>query len=272
MPRLPADPHRFWRDPALPHLEARAVVEGRSVCYEPHSHRTFSIGLITGGRNEFRIGDRRHEIATGAVVMMNPDEVHVCTPREGFAWSYRMLYVDARWLARTEGLPAFRPFATVPITDPALFSDLLALFDALFDGDRPAADKDRLATAFFATLRGRLKPAEHSPAGAHPALARVASLLTQQCAEPVTLDRIASASGLSRSHLVRAFKTRYGLTPHAYLVNRRIQLGQAALRDGRPIAEAALDAGFADQAHFQRAFKRHTAVTPGQYVQTSKAR
>ena len=55
------------------------------------------------------------------------------------------------------------------------------------------------------------------------------------------------------------------MPPHAYLVNQRVQFAQARLRSGAPIAEVALEAGFADQAHFQRAFKQHLAATPGQY-------
>ncbi len=48
------------------------------------------------------------------------------------------------------------------------------------------------------------------------------------------------------------------MTPHAYLLDQRI-------RQGQPLAEVALASGFADQAHFQRQFKRRVAATPGQY-------
>nr|WP_245904493.1 helix-turn-helix transcriptional regulator [Halomonas lactosivorans] len=68
---------------------------------------------------------------------------------------------------------------------------------------------------------------------------------------------------------MRAFKQHFGFTPHAYLINRRIQLGQRDLKRGTPIAEAALNAGFADQPHFQRTFKRLVAATPNQYRQPS---
>jgi AraC-like DNA-binding protein len=55
------------------------------------------------------------------------------------------------------------------------------------------------------------------------------------------------------------------MTPHAYLMNCRIELSRSQLRRGRPIAEVALAAGFADQAHLQRSFKKFVAATPGQY-------
>ncbi|QFS39453.1 Helix-turn-helix domai [Burkholderia cepacia] len=70
---------------------------------------------------------------------------------------------------------------------------------------------------------------------------------------------------MSPSYLIRAFNARYGMTPHAFLIDRRVQYGRTELRRGRPIADVALDAGFADQAHFQRAFRRIAAATPGQY-------
>ncbi len=77
------------------------------------------------------------------------------------------------------------------------------------------------------------------------------------------LEDICEAAQLSPSYLIRAFKQHYGMTPHAFLVNRRIQFAQDQLRSGKQIADVALQAGFADQAHFQRAFKQHLAATPG---------
>ncbi|WP_421021830.1 AraC family ligand binding domain-containing protein, partial [Klebsiella pneumoniae] len=60
---------RFWRDPALPFVEARKVGDGRQVCYAAHSHESFSIGVITGGRSTYLNGDQRHEVAAGTTVL-----------------------------------------------------------------------------------------------------------------------------------------------------------------------------------------------------------
>jgi AraC-like DNA-binding protein len=65
--------------------------------------------------------------------------------------------------------------------------------------------------------------------------------------------------------LIRAFKQEHGLTPHAYQLNCRIEFCRSQLRAGHSIAEVALAAGFSDQAHFQRSFKKFVAATPGQY-------
>ncbi|HYE00616.1 MAG TPA: AraC family transcriptional regulator [Alphaproteobacteria bacterium] len=266
MSRRASDTHRFWRDPALPALEARLVEGGRAVCYEMHSHPTFSIGVVTGGRSDYRIGRARHEVAAGAVVAMNPEEAHACNPRDGLPWSYRMLHVDVPWLAAVQQRDAFRPGIALLGTDPALFRRLNRLFDLLFDADADILAKESAATALFADLHhgpGR----EADPAGdPHAGLERAAAFIAAHYAEPLRLADICAASGLSPSYLVRAFKARYGLTPHAYQLNRRIQHGRRELRRGRPIVDVALEAGFADQAHFQRVFKRHVAATPGQFA------
>ena len=66
--------------------------------------------------------------------------------------------------------------------------------------------------------------------------------------------------------LARAFRTYFGTSPGRYL--RRLRLDWAAaelLATQRRLADIALQAGFADQSHFTRAFRRHTGLTPGQY-------
>jgi AraC-like DNA-binding protein len=96
-------------------------------------------------------------------------------------------------------------------------------------------------------------------------LARAAEFIRQNCTRAVRLEEICAAASLSPSHLIRAFKEAHGLTPHAYQLNCRIEFCRAQLRAGHSIAAVALAAGFSDQAHFQRSFKKLVAATPGQY-------
>lgn len=77
---------------------------------------------------------------------------------------------------------------------------------------------------------------------------------------------MAEQVGYSPDHFIRLFRQEYGVTPHRYLLRRRIQHAQALLRDPRStIAGVALACGFSSQAHFTVTFKRQTGVTPGEY-------
>jgi hypothetical protein len=92
----------FWRDDALPFIEARSIQDGRDVCYARHSHETFSIGAICKGRCTYVNRSKREQIGSGSVVLMNPGDVHACNPVRNEAWTYRMLYFDAAWVSRIQ--------------------------------------------------------------------------------------------------------------------------------------------------------------------------
>ncbi|MCC8401992.1 AraC family transcriptional regulator [Paraburkholderia sp. MMS20-SJTN17] len=265
---------RFWRSDALPFIEARAIDDGRRVCYAKHSHETFSIGAVTRGRSVYLNRHAREWIGAGAVVMMNPDDVHACNPVAGERWSYRMLHVDVAWITKLQhelglsGNHAFRPFSQIMTLDAALFDGLNRLYTILAGDNEIDADtlrKESAVITFFSHLQQTLDPVSLPMRAGNGQLARAAEYIAENCTRALRLDDVCEAAGLSASHLIRAFKQRYAMTPHAYLINRRIQYSRARLRRGALIADVALDAGFADQAHLQRTFKRLVAATPGQY-------
>jgi AraC-like DNA-binding protein len=76
---------------------------------------------------------------------------------------------------------------------------------------------------------------------------------------------LANLVTLSPYYFARAFEKETGLPPHAYLESIRIVAAKRFLDQGLPIVETALSAGYADQSHLTRRFKRFLGVTPGQY-------
>ena len=262
---------RFWRDDALPFIEARSVHDGRKVRYAKHAHETFSIGIVTNGHCVYLNGKTRERIGAGSVVVMNPGDAHACNPSHDELWSYRMLYVEVSWLIGIQeylGISRnqrFRPFLTTATTRPRLYAGLRRFYDVLTDERAECLQKHSAALAFMAAVQQALHPAPDLPRHEHRGLVRAAEFIRDNHARPLKLDEICSAAELSPSYLIRAFKDKYGLTPHAYLINCRVEFSRSQLRRGRPIAEVALAAGFSDQAHLQRSFKKLVAVTPGQY-------
>ncbi|MGY2237282.1 AraC family transcriptional regulator [Pseudomonas gingeri] len=261
----------FWRDATLPFIEARSIQDGRKVCYARHSHEHFSIGAITHGRSTYINEQQQWQVEAGTVVLMNPGEVHACNPIDDQPWAYRMFYVEAPWLTSLQHELGFSPdldfraFSATHSTDPLLFQGLNLLYEQLVDDDLAHLEKQCAIVEFFTLLQHRLNPAPIPAREINQKLERAAAYIHKHCTEALKLEDICQAAQLSASYLTRAFKQHYGMTPHAFLVNRRIQYARNQLRRGRLIADVALEAGFADQAHFQRAFKQHLAATPGQY-------
>ncbi|MFM5840469.1 AraC family transcriptional regulator [Aeromonas rivipollensis] len=261
------DRHSFWHDPALPFIEARAVQDGRHVCYDKHSHAHFSIGAITGGHSHYLNQRSLQEVGPGSLVLMNPEEVHACNPIADQPWSYLMFYLDTDWLRSQQeeaGLGSeFRPFDMTASRDPLLYQGLQHLHHQLVQAPDPLA-REVACHLFSRQLLARLTPARWDDRPPQH-LQRAAELMQDDSASPLSLSQLSAVAGLTPSHFVRAFSHHYGMTPHAYLLDRRIRHARTLLKQGQPLAEVALASGFADQAHFQRQFKRRVAATPGQY-------
>lgn len=266
----------FWRDSRMPHIELRKVTDGRKVCYDLHSHTHWSLGAITQGISTFIYRDDSYHVRQGHLVLMNPDWPHACNPIENQPWAYLMLYVDTVWLTQLrydEGLlqrPRWQDIANAVITDKHLYQGYCTMAATLLDDKRELLDKQIQVIEFLSILMHTVYNQTSVLDEQKPAILKaLANHLDEHCTEELSLDELCTLSGYSPSHLIRSFKQYFGMTPHAYIVNKRIQYGQQQLKKGLSIADSALNAGFADQAHFQRTFKRLVAATPNQYRKSS---
>ena len=108
-------------------------------------------------------------------------------------------------------------------------------------------------------VRARLPPRRFAPG----ALKRVQQYVEDHLAERVSIERLAATAGLSVFHFARAFKQSQGMTPHGYLLHRRIVRAQDLLgQTESPLSEIALVSGFADQSHLARHFRERVGVSP----------
>lgn len=97
---------------------------------------------------------------------------------------------------------------------------------------------------------------------------RAREYIDEHFMQEISLEQLTRQAGLSRAHLIRAFRKHYFITPHAYQTDLRIRHARGLLRSGTTPAETALACGFADQAHFTWHFKARVGVTPGQFRRT----
>jgi AraC-like DNA-binding protein len=113
----------------------------------------------------------------------------------------------------------------------------------------------------------QLAPVLQTRGGLPPgAMRRVREYVETHLAESIDLAALAGIAGVSLYHFARAFKQSAGVTPHHYLVQRRLVRAQELLaRTELPLAEIALATGFSDQSHFARHFRQTLGTTPGQF-------
>jgi AraC family transcriptional regulator len=103
-----------------------------------------------------------------------------------------------------------------------------------------------------------------------PALRRAIDAIHDRLELGISLPEVAEAAGISASHFVTLFKRSTGLTPHQYLIRARVERAKELLRHGDlSLTQVAARAGFCDQSHLNRHFKRTVGVTPARYREMS---
>lgn len=97
--------------------------------------------------------------------------------------------------------------------------------------------------------------------------ARLRGFIADELAGNLCIERMAAVAGMSSPHFSRVFKATFEQSPHAYVLERRIEAACRALRlePDRAIADIAAGAGFSSQAHFTETFRRKVGATPAQW-------
>ena len=241
--------------------------------YHRHSHESYSFGVTETGAQAFTCRHGRHVSGAGMVMTFNPDD-----PHDGYAagdggFTYRMMHIWPEFLAsligRSSPLPLFR---SPVLDDHAAARSLRRLHVALTSPDPAYTELERYerltAAARLLVRHAAIQPAE--PAGScadsdpHIA-ARIRDLIHDSRAADLAANDLAEAAGCSRYAAYRAFSQAYGLAPSEYQRQLRVRAARGLLSRGVLPAAAAAEAGFADQAHLTRWFRRYYGITPGAY-------
>jgi AraC-like DNA-binding protein len=274
-----ADWSIYWRSADDP-LEAMHAHFERHV-YHRHSHETYSFGVTEDGAQSFTCRGSAHTSAAGMVMAFNPDDPHDGHASDELGFTYRMVHIGPELvsgvLAGITGRPAGLPLFTDPVvSDPVLAGNVRALNCALLGG-APALRRDELLTATIYSIAARAaaqagrtdgyapRAAAAASHGAGTVAGRARQLIRDGYLGEITASDLAAATGRSRFTIHRAFTSVYGISPSDYQRQLRLRTARRLIARGRPISEAAVRAGFADQSHLTRWFSRYYGITPGGY-------
>jgi AraC-like DNA-binding protein len=254
----------------IPGVEA-VMAQSRHT-FPRHTHDQFGIGLIEHGAQKSLSGRGIVEAGPGNIITVNPGEVHDGIPVSDAGRSWRMLYFDPLLVTdavrdMSEGRAAAYELQHPVLTDGDLAGRFRALFTSLTAA--PAQESAFRGEEQLLLLLASMMQ-EQSPSaggmGIPQSLARAQSRMDEDPAASLSLQDLAQICGLSRFQVLRGFARATGLTPHAYLLQRRIQLARRLIAKGFPLAEAALGSGFADQSHMTRIFVRTYGLSPRAYA------
>ncbi|WP_434362778.1 AraC family transcriptional regulator [Parasalinivibrio latis] len=242
--------------------------------YGKHAHEEYSFGVTLAGRQDFFSSGAFHRSAPGNVIVFNPGEVHDGHAGTPDTLHYRMLYIHPDQLEPMLAIAGIRPNKEFQISDnliqdPTLRGHILSLSQMT---EAQSGDKLAHESALFqlaeriAQLYSRFEPS--------CTISRPDRLLRQSrefihasLTKNLSLDDLSREAGISKYHYLRLFRQQFGITPHQYILNCRINRAKEALENGADIDDVAFDYGFSDLSHFNRRFKPIYGMTPKQYQQ-----
>jgi len=258
-------------------LASTAPVEGvelfraslTGVVYQKHRHDTYAVGVTDRGVQVFDYRGSARVSTRGQVVVLYPDEVHDGRAGTADGFGYRIIYIEPAHLIEAlrvvRGRPYPLPFVSEPVSANARLSRAVTeAFRAPLESLSVASLIDELAEGLIAAEQ-RGGQASISRRIDISAVDRARQFLDAEKTRVVHSSELESITGLTRYDLARQFRVMFGTSPYRYLLMRRLGFARERIHQQRPLVEVACDAGFADQAHFTRAFKPAFGLTPARY-------
>jgi AraC-like DNA-binding protein len=236
-----------------------------------HFHDTFVIELVKSGSDVCE-GTGLAAHATD-VFVHTPNASHAGGPSAGKSLEYQAIY-PSRQLA--SGLLNFDqqniPQISFVSECDSLRRSIQDFFTVSVSTDRAQKLKQILAhVCNEATARSKqLLSKKRAGETESDELQIARKFLVDNCRRDVSIAELSEVCFLSQFHLIRAFKQKFGITPRQLLINQRVLFAKKLLAQGEPIASVALSAGFSDQSHLHRCFKRISGFNPGQYANSCR--
>lgn len=260
---------RAWR-PAVPGVSEVFHARFTDHAYPPHTHEDWAMLIVDDGAVRYDLDRREHGALGSMITLLPPQVAHDGRSAHRGGFRKRVIYLEPAAIGPDLiGASVDHP----ELIDPLLRHRVEQLHATLAAPGEELQSQSRLVL-ITERLRQHLRDRSKEPAARRPdrpVARKLRDLLDEHLADGVDLERAAGDLGVAPTYLIRAFTGSYGLPPHRYLTGRRVDHARRLLLDGMPIAEAAVAAGFYDQAHLTRHLRRMINTTPARYQSSAGA-
>ena len=240
--------------------------------FKPHAHEEYLFGVIDGGVHAVWCRGEMNLVPGGSVVTMRPGDIHHGGAGSEAGWRQRMLYIPEAGMRALLEERTGRPqtgtldFGAAFHARPDLAHRVSALHEALH-GAHTRLSLDVALDSLLGVLLHELAPQLSAPEPRdNGRIAEAIDYLGSRVEEDVSLDALCRVTGLRRRQTIDAFRRATGLPPHAWHLQQKVLLVKRLLRAGLSPAEAAAQAGFADQSHMGRHFRAIVGITPAAFA------
>lgn len=258
-----------WR-PTVPGVREVLYARFTEHAYPMHTHDCWTLLILDVGAVRYDLDRHQHGALGSLVTLLPPHVPHDGRSATSTGFRKRVVYLEPEVL--DPGLVGAAVDAPGMADGPLqvrvrqLHGVLATPGEELQAASRLALIRERLADRLGGRIAEARAGSDHRP---DPSVAdRLRDLLDARVVEGVGLDEASRLLHAHPTHLVRAFTARHGVPPHRYLTGRRVDLARRLLLGGYPAAGVAQAAGFHDQAHLTRHFRRLLGTTPARYARS----
>ncbi|WP_428024541.1 AraC family transcriptional regulator [Arcobacter sp.] len=258
---------KIFKDKKLPFLELRYSNSNKH--YKKHFHDTFSLGINEQGLSVYTNNDKVYTLDdSSGLSIVNPYAVHSCNSCTEVLNIYYMLYLDIAWCRDIQKSIDDRvsDFVNIPVDildDKAFYNEYLSLCKFLFS-DNHILDKEDVLIDFFIRFFSLFLDKSEVPT-INKEYDEIVLFLQKNYKENISIEELSKIFNLNPYYIIRLFKSKINLTPHAFLINLKINRAKELLQEGTSIVDTALECGFFDQSHFHKNFVKIVATTPKEY-------
>lgn len=231
----------------------------------PHWHDSFQLSLTTSGCGTVDLPGQIIRITSGMGVIIPPRTVHRLTPDAGAEWRFHTIYLSAHQAASLGDLAPSELSGHARLMNIETVGAFLELHRRIKVAESRDEQRQVLAQLARQMPVSATLDAVTTFAVEQTWLATIKRDLDSCVDRDVKLVDLARVAGVDECHLVREFRRTFGMPPHAYHVQRRINRARELLRDGMTPAEVAGVVGFSDQSHLTRHFTKLIGTPPGRY-------
>jgi AraC family transcriptional regulator len=235
-------------------------------------HEAWSVAYVLRGSFGCRCAGCTYELVPGSVLAGRAGDEYLCTHDHHGGGDECLAFfmapalvdeIDRRRVWQSRGVP---PVATLTAIGELARSAATGASDLGLDEVGLA-----LASRFVAAMAGCPRPRPAAGASDRKRAVRSALWIDGHAAEPIDLQTMARQAGLSPYHYLRIFSSSLGVTPHQYLVRRRLcRAAQLLADEDRPITQVSFETGFGDLSNFVRSFHRAAGVSPRGYRRAAR--
>ncbi|MDC7125371.1 MAG: AraC family transcriptional regulator [Spirochaetales bacterium] len=225
-----------------------------------HSHKEVSAGLILNGSTNVSVKDSTYKLSPGDFILIPAQTAHLCRPEQPDIFNFLLVYIDSEWWEKKLKVDAEK----IPSKMLQAPEEWIGILKSIINDEPSELEIEKEVISFFESIIPQ-NTLNKTTAKKDDKLALAGNMIKANPEKPLSIDALADIAEMSKYSFIRKYNKSFGLTPHADIVNKRIQKAIELLGTSKSLTDIAIECGFTDQSHFIKQFKLHCGMRPSEY-------